>query len=840
MKYLASGKTANVVFLVTFVLGSLVALLLFNQGVSTYRSQAASHAQQSMQQFVARYDLALQQTIVRNKKLAQAIQSNPQIDTAQLNQFIQLVYPNPQDVAELFWLKSSSQASPIHFSPMQGLVELETELDTYIQPFIARAQKLNNVVVSPILAPQMTQSTHPLFIIVHPVTARPQNSDFGFIISVHRIASLTQALPNELNRTQYAYVLADHERHPFAFPDNKMLADLPNVSLEGQDITHVNVPINIHGHKWHLWVYPTNNHFKSIPLIQYLYLGFALIGCLFVSLFLRYGLKQHRALYLRYLQENNNAKQIESDLLQAQNALQESDKTAKHALSGKTQFMTTLSHQIRTPVNGIIGMTDLCMQTELTLKQQDYLRKIHMSAQHLNGVLVDLSDYALLESGELRLQEHPFSLHEIVDGLYAMLSKDAQDKGLSFDITVPHTVHCDLIGDSRRIKEILLNLCANAIEHTTSGHVHLVINSDTEQPAALANSDYSLRFMVSDTGTGFAQEDIAKLFSRAQPLNQNKNVNGGLALSISQALCKLMGGEIAVSSQLGIGSCFTAHINLKLNNLIITEPEQPKLLSKPQRIVVIDDNPISLTMLEHALTSMGADVQAYQFASDALDALLDGKQPDVILLDWVMPQIGGLAFLTRLQQSDNKITSRILILTAYDASSITRMSQHFPIERILSKPCRNEELFHIIEGPAPAPISVTEESKPRLNGLVVLVAEDNMINQEVICELLAAEGATVIPANDGQHCLDELKRAQHVDIVLMDINMPVMDGLTALKHIRNELAMPDLPVVALTANVFEHDKINYLQQGMNEHLGKPYDRDKIVECILNLTEQPKQ
>ncbi|MDO6841482.1 response regulator [Paraglaciecola chathamensis] len=840
MKYFASGKMANVISLVTFLLGSLVALLLFNQGVSTYRSQAASHAQQSMQQFVARYDLALQQTIVRNKKLAHAIQSNPQIDTAQLNQFIQLVYPNPQDVAELFWLKNNSQASPIHFSPMQGLVELETELDTYIRPFIARAEKRNDVVVSPILDPQMTQSTHPLFIIVHPVTARPQNSDFSFIISVHRIASLTQALPNELNRTQYAYVLTDHERHPFAFPDNKMLADLPNVSLEGQDITYVSVPINIHGHKWHLWVYPTSNHFKSIPLIQYIYLGLALLGCLFVSLFLRYGLMQHRALYLRYLQENNNAKQIESDLHQAQSTVKKNNKTTEQTLSSKTQFMTTLSHQIRTPVNGIMGMTDLCLQTELTPKQQDYLRKIHVSAQHLNAVLGDLSDYALLESGQLTLQEHPFSLHEIVDGLYAMLSKEAQDKGLSFNITVPHTVHCDLIGDSRRIKEILLNLCINAIEHTTSGHIHLVINADAEQPSSAETSDYRLRFMISDTGTGFTQDDIVKLFSRSQPLNNHKNISAGLGLAISQALCQLMDGDIAVSSQLGIGSCFTAHINLQLNNLIITAPEQPKLLSKPQRIVVIDDNPISLTMLEHALTSMGASVTAYQFASDALDDLLGGEQPDVILLDWVMPQIGGLAFLTRLQQSENKITSRILILTAYDASSITRMSQHFPVERILGKPCRNEELFHIIEGPAPAPIFTIEENEPRLNNLVVLAAEDNMINQEIICELLEAEGATVIPANDGQHCLDELRRAQHVDIVLMDINMPVMDGLTALKHIRNELAMPDLPVVALTANIFEHDKAHYLQQGMNEHLGKPYDKDKIVECILNLTEHTKR
>jgi CheY-like chemotaxis protein/signal transduction histidine kinase len=840
MKYLASVKMANAVFLFTFVLGCVMVFLLFNQGASTYRNQEINHTHKHMEQFVTRYDMALQQTIERNAKLAQAIQTHTQINESQLSQFIQLVYPRPQDVAELFWLKNAENSSPLHFSPMQGIIKREQKLDTYLQPFINLANKQNTVVVSPILDAQTTQSAHPVFIIVNPIVVDTKNNNSGFLISVHRIATLTQTLSNEFERAQYAYILTDHEQHSFAYPDNKVLLEMPNISSEGQDIPNLDMPLNVYGYKWRLWVFPASKHIEPLELMHYAYLTLALFGCLLVSFSLRYALLQHRELYLRYLQESQEAKNLASAIQKTEAALQESRQTAESALGGKTQFMTTLSHQIRIPVNGIMGMTDLCMQTDLTLKQQDYLRKIHISAQHLNAVLSDLSDYALLESGELTLQDRPFSLHEVVDGLYAMLSKDAQDKGLAFNITVPHTVHCDLIGDSRRLHEILLNICTNAIEHTSSGHVHLVINADTNQEVSSTKSDYRLQFMVSDTGSGLGQDDIDKLFKRRQPLDQNKNTKGGLGLFISQALCQLMDGEIAVSSQLGIGSCFIAHVKLKLNNLIITAPEQPKLLSKPQSVVVIDDNPISLTMLEHSLSSMGAKVTAYQFASDALDALLEGEQPDVILLDWVMPQIGGLAFLTRLQQSDSKITSRIIILTAYDATGITRMSRHFPVERILSKPCRNEELFHIIEKENPPPVPKTDESKQRLIDLVVLVAEDNMINQEIICELLESEEATVIPANDGQHCIDELKRAKQVDIVLMDINMPVMDGLAALKYIRNDLAMSDLPVVALTANVFEHDKTHYLQQGMNGHLGKPYDRDKIVDCILNLTKHTKQ
>ena len=828
MKYLVSGRIANAVFLFTFVVGSAIALLLFNQGASAYRSQELNHAQQHLQQFVARYDVALQQTVERSSKLAQAIKENNPLAATQFNQFIQLVYPKPQDVAEINWLKNAGNATTgLHFSTENGLSAFNTPVDEYIDPYLTLARKENKMVVSPILILQTTEGPKPVFVIVQPITGT------DFLITTHRIASLTQALPSELNREHYAYVLSDYQQGHYAFPDDKMLPDAPSFNTQRSEIPSLNVPLNIDGQQWQLWVYPPSSNLLSIGWVHYVYLTLAIFGCLVVSSLLRSGLQHYRDLQQESLRQASEIERNSLALSNAQNTLHTSQATTELALSGKSQFMTTLSHQIRTPVNGIIGMTDLCLQTQLSLKQQDYLRKISASAQHLNAVLGDLSDSSQLESGELQLNEHPFSLHEVVDGLYAMLSKEAQDKGLAFNITVPHTVHCDLIGDSRRLSEIMLNLCTNAIAHTSSGHIHLVISADQDQPTSSINSEYKLSFMVSDTGAGIGQEDISKLFSRSEPLDQQKNLNAGLGLSISQALCKLMGGEIAVCSQLGIGSCFTAQVNLKLNNLIVTAAEQPKTLSKPQRIMVIDDNPISLNMLEHALSTMGAQVSVYSFASDALDALFEGEQPDIILLDWVMPQMGGLAFLTRLQQSDNKITSRILILTAYDGKSIARMSQHFPIERILNKPCRNEELFHIINDEQIVP--VVEEPKETLTGLVVLVAEDNMINQEIICELLLQEGAKVIPANDGQHCIDELKRAQHVDIILMDINMPVMDGLAALKIIRQELAMPDLPVIALTANIFEHDKQNYLQQGMNEHLGKPYNRDQIVESILRLT-----
>ena len=837
MKYLASGRMANAVFILTFVVGSIIALQLFNTGVSTYRDQELGHAQHHLQQFVARYDIALQQTISRSSKLSQAISSNTTLAESELRNFIQLVYPKPQDVSDIYLLNfakaSDIQIPHFHFSPEIGLSLPGSIVGDVITPFLAQARIRNEIVVSPIIPSPTAQGKLPIFVIVQPI-ARPANQDErAYLITTHRVASLTQALPQELYNENYAYVLEDHEHNHYAYPDDKMLADIPINDAQRSDIPNLNVPLSILGQQWQLWVYPPNANLQPVDWFHYVYLTLAILGCLLVSYLLRSGLIHHRQLHQRFLDQAEELTNKQAQLSSTQAALLDSQKTAERALGGKTQFMTTLGHQIRTPVNGIIGMTDLCMQTELSLKQQDYLRKINASAQHLNAVLGDLSDYALLESGELRLVELPFSLHEVVDGLYAMLSKEAQDKGLAFNITVPHNVHCDLIGDSRRLSEIMLNLCINAIEHTTSGHIHLIMSAEQDQPTSSINSEYQLTFMVTDTGSGIGNDDISRLFNKGQPLSKQKNVIGGLGLSISQALCKLMGGEITASSQLGIGSCFTAQVKLKLNNLIITAPDHPKKLSKPQRVMVIDDNPISLTMLEHALTSMGATVSGYHFANDALDALIEEDQPDVILLDWVMPQMGGLAFLTRLQHLDKKITSRILVLTAYDGKSITRMTQHFTVERILSKPCRNEELFHIIEGNDTIPMTNTLEST--LDGLVVIVAEDNMINQEIICELLTQEGATVIPANDGQHCIDELARAEHVDIILMDINMPIMDGLDALKVIRQDLAMKSLPIVALTANVLEQDKEKYLQQGMNEHLGKPYDRDQIVECILRLT-----
>ena len=841
MKYLASGKMANVVFWLTFVVGSAIGLLLFNQGVSSYRTQELSHAQQHLQQFVARYDVALQQTVERSTKLADAVHLNSPLKAAQLSQFIHLVYPKANDVAEIYLFSNNAALPRFHYAPDTGLSQLVDELAPYIQPYLNAARKLGTTQVSPIIAAHNSAVKSPMIVVVNPIAEgvgeEKALNAVTFLITVHQVASLTDALPNEAGREHFAYILADHEQNHYVFPDNKMLDSAPSVDAKRTDIPDLNVPLNILGNQWQLWVYPPTRHVKPVDFIYYVYLALSIVGSFVVGVLLRYALQQHRKLYLQLLRQSREVKRVTHSLNDTEIALAASEKTAAWAVSGRTQFMTTLSHQIRTPVNGILGMTDLCMQTELSLKQQDYLRKITASAEHLNSVLGDLSDFALLESGELQLAEQPFSLHEIVDSLYAMLSKEAQDKGLVFNITLPHTVHCDLIGDRRRLSEIMLNLCTNAIEQTSSGHIQLVISTDnqqTEQDSLLHDSDYTLNIMVTDTGAGINQEDINQLFSQGQPLKQNHNAGGRLGLTISQQLCQLMGGEIVVSSQLGIGSCFTASVKLKLNNLIITSPEKVMQLSAPQRIVVIDDNPISLTMLENALSTMGAEVATFQSASDALEALIENDQPDIILLDWVMPQVGGLAFLSRLQQLKVQITSRILVLTAYDAKSISRMTQQFSVERILSKPCRNEELFHIIEN---TEMIASEEDNSPLDGLVVLVAEDNMINQEIISELLQQEGAEVLLSNDGQHCIDELKRAEKVDIVLMDINMPVMNGLAALKVIRGELGMADLPIVALTANIFEQDKQQYIQAGMNEHLGKPYDRGEIVRCILRLTQK---
>lgn len=838
MKYLASGKMANVVFWLTFVVGSAIGLLLFNQGVSSYRTQELNHAQQHLQQFVARYDVALQQTVERSNKLADAVHLNSPLKTAQLSQFIHLVYPKANDVAEIYLFSNNAALPRFHYSPDTGLSQLVDELAPYIQPYLKAAGKLGTTQISPIINAHNSAVKAPIIVVVNPIAEEETAQTAAtFLITVHQVASLTGALPKEAGRENFAYILADHEQNYYVFPDNKMFDSTPSIDAKRTDIPDLNVPLNILGNQWQLWVYPPTQHVKPIDFIYYVYLTLSIVGSFMAGFLLRYALQQHRGLYLHLLRQSREVKRVTHSLKDTEIALAASEKTAAWAVSGRTQFMNTLSHQIRTPVNGILGMTDLCMQTELSLKQQDYLRKITASAEHLNSVLGDLSDFALLESGELQLAEQPFSLHEIVDSLYAMLSKEAQDKGLVFNITLPHTVHCDLIGDRRRLSEIMLNLCANAIEQTSSGHIHLVISTDnqqTDQDSLTHESDYTLNIMVTDTGAGISQEDINQLFSQGQPLKQNHNAGGRLGLTISQQLCQLMGGEIVVSSQLGIGSCFTASVKLKLNNLIITSPEEVMQLSTPQRIVVIDDNPISLTMLEHALTTMGAEVATFQFASDALEALIENEQPDIILLDWVMPQIGGLAFLSRLQQSKVQITSRILVLTAYDAKSISRMTQQFAVERILSKPCRNEELFHIIEK---TKMIASDEDESPLDGLTVLVAEDNMINQEIISELLQQEGAEVLLSNDGQHCIDELKRAEKVDIVLMDINMPVMNGLAALKVIRGELGMADLPIVALTANIFEQDKQQYIHAGMNEHLGKPYDRDQIVQCILRLTQK---
>ncbi|WJG07804.1 response regulator [Aliiglaciecola sp. LCG003] len=512
-------------------------------------------------------------------------------------------------------------------------------------------------------------------------------------------------------------------------------------------------------------------------------------------------------------------------------------KGAESSAVAKQQFMANMSHEIRTPINGIIGMTQLCLKTDLNPKQADYLRKIELSANHLATIINDILDYAKVNSGSLTLEQRPFSLLSIIDNLRAMLSKDAQDKGIKFELSLGKDIPADIIGDKVRLSQILLNLCSNAIKFTEHGEVLLKVEAQRKSSHGVVPTVYRFKFKVIDSGIGIASEYIQFLFdnfTQADTSTTRRYGGTGLGLTISQQLCQLMGGEISVTSELGKGSSFTAELDLQLNDAIIEGDTQNLTLSYTPNILLLDDNAETLRSVADELRNMGAQVSCFQSAEAALGCLLVAPSNfDFVLLDWLLPECNGYEFLTRVKQANLSFTPRIIVITAYELESVKQESSKLSIEKVITKPCYPIDLYNLLERRK----QLVEFNEPQLElqGLSILVAEDNEINREIIYEMLAHNGAKVILSEDGQDCINQLHKNPQVDLILMDIQMPVMDGIAAFKAIRQESAFNHVPIVALTANVLAEDKQKYSDLGMSAHLAKPLDTRKIIACILRLT-----
>ncbi len=529
-------------------------------------------------------------------------------------------------------------------------------------------------------------------------------------------------------------------------------------------------------------------------------------------------------------------KQIEGDLKDARDA-------AEVATRAKSEFLAKMSHEIRTPMNGVITAADLALYENVSPKLKHFLNIIHDSAYSLLGIINDILDVSKIEAGKLQLEAHPFKLDEVLTRVMDLFINQAAEKNIELLMDIDPEVPNALTGDSMRLEQVLINLLSNAIKFTDKGG-NITIGTGLAEEKA---DKVILNFFAKDTGVGIAPEYIDKIF---EPFSQEDGTTTrryggtGLGLNICKMLVEMMGGAIWVASKQGKGSIFHFTVALKRQPQESRfEPVVPPEIQK-MKVLVVDDNPDGVVIMQKMLESFGFQVKTASSGVRALKKLanfLSEKCPfDLLIIDLLMPELDGIEAITIIKTDFHLKVPVILMAPAGHEEKII-YAEKIGISGFLTKPVNQSDLFNEImyafgiEGLKPrkrkklmdARISVY---KKRLNGKRILVVEDNSTNQEIARAVLEGVGIIVEIATNGQIALDMIKRADF-DGVLMDIQMPIMDGYEATRNIRKDPAYDDLPIIAMTAHAMKGDEEQCLKAGMTAYVSKPIDQKKLFRVL---------
>ena len=515
----------------------------------------------------------------------------------------------------------------------------------------------------------------------------------------------------------------------------------------------------------------------------------------------------------------------------------------------KTSFLSNMSHEIRTPMNAIIGLDSLALKDpSLTPHTREQLEKIGSSAKHLLGLINDILDMSRIESGRMVLKSEEFSFRSFLDQINVMINSQCEDKGLDFECHIIGHVNDYYIGDDMKLKQVLINILGNAVKFTPApGSVTFTVEQ-TRQFEGYC----TLRFIMKDTGVGMSKEYIPKIFeafSQEDSCAANRYGSTGLGMAITKNIVGMMNGDIAVESEKGKGSTFTVTVTLKASSRSVQQ-DRGDVLPENLRVLIVDDNEVACEQAKMVANAIGIQADTVLTGEDALGLVLKRREQGApyhfVISDYKMPGMDGLA-LTRAIRAFDKGETAIIILTGYSWEDIQEECSRIGVDGIMSKPLFTDSLLQEIHRvldtkneiestAAPAPAPETEENG--LNGKRVLLAEDMEINAEILTDLLDMEGISAEHAENGQIAVEMFAShpENYYDAVLMDVRMPVMDGLEATRALR-ALDRPDaktVPIIAMTANAFDEDVQRSLQAGMNAHLSKPVEPDRLFETLRRL------